>query len=100
MEIAGGEHEEEKIIQNAYFTAEFSYFIHNPNKELIFESPISKAKFCNSEKILFLLWESNTFVRVLNSNYEKVIDYHVLLNGKRSTSNVVDFDFDENSRVV
>lgn len=100
MEKTGAEPDAEKIIQNAYFTSEFSYFIHNYGKEIVFENPVIKLKYCEKAKVLMILWEGSSFVRLKNTHYDKVIDYHITLNGKRSNSHLVDFDYDEESCIV
>lgn len=100
VEKTGVDPEAEKIVQNAYFTAEFSYFIHNFGKDLVFENPVIKLKYCQKAKVLMILWECSNMVVLKNTNYDKVTAFYITLNGKRSLSNLVDFDYDEEASIV
>lgn len=92
--------EAEKIVQNAYFTAEFSYFLHNPSREILFEGPVAKFVYSESDYVLFVLCEESNVVRTMNRNYEKILDYHITLKGKKSSSRIVDFDYDPDTKVL
>lgn len=100
MEGSSHDLEAEKIVQNAYFTAEFSYFLHNPNREIVFENPVTRINFCPRDKILLVLWEASSAVRILNQQCDRLIDYPIMLKGKKSASRVVDFDYDSDNRTV
>lgn len=90
----------EKIVQNAYFTSEFSYFLHNPSREVIFESAVVKMTYSEAQAVMFILWENATCVRVMGQHYERLADYHIMLKGKKSSSRVIDYDFDSDNRIL
>lgn len=90
----------EKILQNAYFTSEFSYFCQNTPKSCLYQESIKKMVYCSVDQILLVLYNTSSFIRVMNTNFETIIDYHINIKGKRSSKSLVDFDYDSSTKTL
>lgn len=90
----------EKLVQNAYFTSEFYFFQQPTPKEIVFPDAIGKIVYSPMHNILLLVYQHAPFVRVFDKDYNKMLDYYVLINGERAMSAILDFDFEENQRLI
>ena len=90
----------EKLVQNAYFTSDFYFFQQPLPKEVVFAEAILKVVYSPQHQILLLLFQHAPFVRVFDKDYNKLLDYYVLISGERGTSALLDFDFEEDRRLI
>jgi hypothetical protein len=74
--------------------------LHPVNKDLSYDETVIKLVFCSVNKILLVLCENSSFVRVYDTNYTKILDYYILIKGKKNLDKLSDFDFDSETRTV
>jgi hypothetical protein len=98
--MANDQENAEKLVQNAYFTSDFYFFQQHIPKELVFPEVITKLIYCHQHQILLLLYQHAPFVRLFDKDYNKMMDYYVLINGDRASSAVMDFDYEETQRII
>ena len=92
--------DEERIIEAAYFSSSFSYFLQNIENDVTFLGAITRLVFCDSKKIYFLLIEGTNFVHIMDKDFKFFRDVYVEINGIKSAHTVLDFQYDSESQIV